>query len=80
MSRLLKNAALALAATGLALAGAAGTAVADATAEGVAVGSPGVLSGNVVQVPIHAQLNLCGNSVNIIGLVNPAAGNLCIND
>ncbi|MFD0266379.1 chaplin [Streptomyces sp. NPDC127106] len=59
--------------------GVAGSAVADSTANGAAIGSPGVLSGNVVQVPIHIPINICGNSINIIGLVNPTAGNLCIN-
>ncbi|MFJ9827567.1 chaplin [Streptomyces sp. NPDC101160] len=59
--------------------GAAAPAMADANAEGAAIGSPGVLSGNVVQIPIHLQANVCGNSVNIIGLLNPAAGNVCIN-
>ncbi|MBX9423233.1 MULTISPECIES: chaplin [Streptomyces] len=60
--------------------GAASPAFADADAYGVAVGSPGVLSGNVVQVPIHVPINVCGNSLNIIGLLNPTAGNVCIND
>nr|WP_262928274.1 MULTISPECIES: chaplin [unclassified Streptomyces] len=59
--------------------GAASPAFADAGAEGLAVGSPGVLSGNVVQVPIHVPINICGNSVNIIALLNPAFGNTCIN-
>ncbi|MFF0472483.1 chaplin [Streptomyces sp. NPDC004284] len=59
--------------------GVASPAFADADATGVAVGSPGVLSGNVVQVPIHIPINVCGNSVNVIGLLNPAAGNTCIN-
>ncbi|MFF5703752.1 chaplin [Streptomyces sp. NPDC012794] len=72
----------AIAATVLAAAGilgAGGSAVADANANGLAVGSPGVLSGNVVQVPIHIPVNACGNSINLIGLVNPAAGNVCVN-
>ncbi|CAL9488046.1 chaplin [Streptomyces sp. enrichment culture] len=60
--------------------GAAAPAVADAGANGAAVGSPGVLSGNVVQVPIHIPVNICGNTINIIGLLNPAFGNVCIND
>ncbi|CAL9300936.1 MULTISPECIES: chaplin [unclassified Streptomyces] len=60
--------------------GAAAPALADAGASGAAVGSPGVLSGNVVQVPIHIPINICGNTVNIIGLLNPAFGNVCIND
>lgn len=46
---------------------------------GAAIGSPGVLSGNVVQVPIHIPINLCGNSIDIIALLNPAFGNVCVN-
>lgn len=60
--------------------GLATPAVADAEAKGAAIGSPGVLSGNVVQVPVHIPINVCGNTINIIGLLNPAAGNVCIND
>lgn len=75
-----KKAALVLATAGLAAAGTAGSAVADATAEGAAVGSPGVLSGNLLQVPVHIPINVCGNTVNIVGLLNPAFGNVCIND
>ncbi|MFI1353121.1 chaplin [Streptomyces sp. NPDC020898] len=60
--------------------GMASPAFADAEAEGVAAHSPGVLSGNVVQVPIHIPINVCGNSINIIALLNPAVGNTCIND
>ncbi|MFI9120207.1 chaplin [Streptomyces bikiniensis] len=60
--------------------GAASPAFADADAEGAAVGSPGVLSGNVIQVPIHIPVNVCGNSVNVIALLNPAFGNVCVND
>jgi hypothetical protein len=44
------------------------------------VKSPGVLSGNVVQVPIHIPVNLCGNAVDIIALLNPAFGNACVDD
>ncbi|MEU2115516.1 chaplin [Streptomyces sp. NPDC016459] len=61
------------------VAGATGVAVADAGAKGAAVGSPGVLSGNVVQVPVHVPINLCGNTVNVVGLLNPAFGNTCVN-
>ncbi|MFP8962358.1 chaplin [Streptomyces nanhaiensis] len=50
-----------------------------ARAEGVAAGSPGVLSGNTVQAPVHAPVNVCGNSVNVVGALNPAAGNECAN-
>ena len=55
----------------------AGTASADPDPVGTAVDSPGVLSGNVVQVPIDLDLNVCGNSINVIGLLNPALGNHC---
>ncbi|MEU6893352.1 chaplin [Streptomyces sp. NPDC046557] len=80
MNSAAKKAAVALASAGLAVAGAAGAASADATAEGAAVGSPGVLSGNLAQVPVHVPINVCGNSVNIIGALNPAFGNVCVND
>ncbi|MET3984002.1 chaplin [Streptomyces sp. NPDC098789] len=75
-----KKAALVMAAAGLAAAGAAGSAAADSSAEGAAVGSPGVLSGNLAQVPVHVPVNVCGNSVNVIGLLNPAFGSVCVND
>ncbi|MFJ7150007.1 chaplin ChpH [Streptomyces sp. NPDC100445] len=63
---------------GLVLAG-AGLAVADAGAQGAAVNSPGVASGNVVQVPVHIPVNVCGNTIDVIGLLNPAFGNACVN-
>ncbi|MFD3546501.1 chaplin [Streptomyces sp. NPDC058655] len=75
-----KKAALVMATAGLAVAGAAGAASADSSAEGAAVGSPGVASGNLAQVPVHIPVNICGNSVNVIGLLNPAFGNVCVND
>ncbi|GHA79346.1 MULTISPECIES: chaplin ChpH [Streptomyces] len=76
---MIKKVVAAAAATGgLVLAG-AGMAVADAGAQGAAIGSPGVLSGNVVQVPVHVPVNLCGNTVSVIGLLNPAFGNTCVN-
>ncbi|MFD8022572.1 chaplin [Streptomyces lavendulae] len=78
MSRVLKSAGLALA-VGIAVVGGASAASADAGASGAAIGSPGVLSGNLIQVPIHVPINACGNSVSVIGLLNPAFGNTCIN-
>ncbi|MEU5315729.1 chaplin ChpD [Streptomyces sp. NPDC047461] len=60
--------------------GMAAPAFADAGAEAAAVHSPGVLSGNVVQVPVHIPVNVCGNTVNVIALLNPAFGNTCVND
>ncbi|MFG2632971.1 chaplin [Streptomyces sp. NPDC048362] len=60
--------------------GLAGPAFADAGAEGAAVHSPGFLSGNVVQVPVHIPIAFCGNSIGVIGLLHPAFGNTCVND
>ncbi|WP_406439174.1 chaplin [Streptomyces sp. NBC_00631] len=50
-----------------------------AEANGQAIGSPGLLSGNVVQVPINIPINVCGNTISVIGLLNPAIGNTCKN-
>ncbi|WP_328679468.1 chaplin [Streptomyces sp. NBC_00322] len=58
---------------------AAGAGVASATdgayADGHAVNSPGVLSGNLVQAPVHVPVNVVGNTVNVIGALNPAFAN-----
>ncbi|MFF7634061.1 chaplin [Kitasatospora sp. NPDC008050] len=74
-----KAAAVGAAVVGIVAAG-AGTAMASAGAEGAAVGSPGVLSGNLLQVPVHVPINACGNSIDVIGLLNPAFGNTCVNE
>lgn len=58
--------------------GLAGPAFADSGADGTAAGSAGVLSGNVAQVPVHVPANLCGNTVDIIGLLNPGFTNTCV--
>ncbi|MFC9507216.1 chaplin family protein [Streptomyces sp. NPDC057002] len=79
MSRIAKVGAVALGTSAVVLSG-AGLAAADAGAKGAAIGSPGVLSGNVVQVPVHVPVNVCGNTVNIIGALNPAVGNECKNN
>ncbi|MWA13366.1 chaplin [Streptomyces sp. BA2] len=78
MSRTAKALALSTVAVA-AMAGSAGIAAADAGANGAAVNSPGVISGNAVQVPVHIPVNACGNTINIIGLLNPAFGNTCVN-
>ncbi|MFC8100549.1 MULTISPECIES: chaplin [unclassified Streptomyces] len=78
MSRIAKAAGVALG-TGAVMLSGTGMAMADAGAEAAAVGSPGVLSGNVVQVPVHVPVNVCGNTINVIGLLNPAFGNTCVN-
>ncbi|MFI7101790.1 chaplin [Streptomyces sp. NPDC050161] len=71
--------AAAVAAGTLMAVGAAAPAFADSGALGSAKGSPGVISGNTIQVPIHIPINLCGNTIDIIGLLNPAFGNTCVN-
>lgn len=30
-------------------------------------------------MPVHVPVNLCGNTINVIGLLNPAFGNHCVN-
>jgi hypothetical protein len=64
MQKLKMTAAVSVAALGALLAG-AGSASADATAAGAASHSPGVLSGNLLQVPIHIPVNICGNTANL---------------
>ncbi|MES9808982.1 chaplin [Streptomyces cinereoruber] len=56
-----------------------GYAHADSGANGTASNSPGVASGNSVQVPVHVPVNACGNTVSVVGLLNPAMGNTCAN-
>ncbi|WP_030170995.1 chaplin [Streptomyces sp. NRRL S-813] len=60
--------------------GVAGPAFADAGATGGAAGSAGVISGNTIQIPIHAPINVCGNTVDVIALLDPTFGNACAND
>ncbi|MFB7505629.1 chaplin [Streptomyces broussonetiae] len=58
--------------------GGAGLAAADAGAQGAADKSPGVISGNVVQAPIHVPVELCGDTVDGIAALNPAFGTTCV--
>ncbi|GAB2606026.1 chaplin ChpF [Streptomyces capparidis] len=78
MSRIAKAAAV-TATAGLVLAGAAAPAFADAEADAAIKESPGVISGNAIQIPLHVPINICGITVDIIALLNPAFGNVCIN-
>ncbi|MFK0018019.1 chaplin [Streptomyces sp. NPDC090798] len=78
MSRIAKAAGVALG-TGAVVFSGAGLAMADAGAQGATAGSPGVLSGNLVQVPVNVPVNVCGNTVDVVGLLNPAFGNPCAN-
>lgn len=82
MKNLKKAAAVTMIAGGLIAAGAgaaSATGHGGAGAQGAAVGSPGVVSGNVVQVPVHVPVHVVGNTVNVVGLLNPAFGNLGLN-
>ncbi|MFF4475032.1 chaplin [Streptomyces sp. NPDC001599] len=82
MRRVTRNGVLAVAASGaLAVTMPAYAAFASdgAGAEGSAAGSPGLISGNTVQLPVHVPVDVCGNTVNVVGLLNPAAGNGCAN-
>jgi hypothetical protein len=78
MSRITRITAMAALAATTALGGSS-AAFADSGAKGSAVRSPGVISGNVIQIPVHVPINLCGNTVEFIGLLNPAFGNHCFN-
>ena len=79
MKNLKKVAAVTMVAGGLVAAGAGMASATDAHADGKAVGSPGVVSGNLIQAPVHVPVNVVGNSVNVIGALNPAFGNLGVN-
>ncbi|MGW0907584.1 chaplin [Streptomyces sp. NPDC002853] len=76
MKNLKKAAAVTMVAGGLVVAGAGLASATDgAHANGKAVKSPGVGSGNLVQVPVHIPVNAVGNTVSVIGALNPAFGN-----
>ncbi|MFH8441661.1 LAXTG-anchored chaplin ChpB [Streptomyces sp. NPDC018026] len=80
MRRVTRNGVFAVAASGaLAVTMPAYAAFASdgAGAEGSAAGSPGLISGNTVQLPVDVPVDVCGNTVNVVGLLNPAAGNGC---
>jgi hypothetical protein len=80
VKNLKKAAAMTMVAGGLLAAGAGVASATDgAHAGGQAVGSPGVLSGNLVQAPVDVPVNVSGNSVNVVGVLNPAFGNVATN-
>ena len=80
MVRIARAATLTVASCAVILGGAGvAAATGGAYADAVAFGSPGIASGNVVQAPVNSQLNVCGNSVNVVGVLNPAYGNVCFN-
>ncbi|WP_327312376.1 chaplin [Streptomyces sp. NBC_01235] len=53
---------------------------ADSAANGSAADPPGLISGSGVQLSVNLTVNLCGNTVNVVGALNPAAGNTCANE
>ncbi|NUK12049.1 chaplin [Streptomyces lunaelactis] len=76
MKNLKKAAALTMVAGSLVAAGAGvASATTGAHADGTAVNSPGVGSGNLVQAPVHIPVNAVGNTVSVIGALNPAFAN-----
>ncbi|WP_240135772.1 chaplin [Streptomyces sp. MUM 178J] len=79
MKNLKKAATLTMVAGSLVAAG-AGVASASSHADGYAKGSPGIVSGNLIQAPVHVPVNVSGNSVNVVGVLNPAFGNLATNN
>ena len=51
----------------------------DAAAQGEAQNSPGLGSGNVLNISVVIPVNACGNSISCIGLLNPTSGHACEN-
>lgn len=78
MSRIAKAMGVGLG-VGAVMLGGAGLAAADACADGEATDSPGVASGNLIQAPVHIPVNVCGNTVTVIGALNTATDNTCLN-
>ncbi|MEY9840721.1 chaplin [Streptacidiphilus sp. EB103A] len=74
MKNAVKGALVTVAAAGV-ITGGAGAAFASSHAVGDASCSPGVGSGNNVQVPVHVPVNIVGDTANLIGVLNPAFGN-----
>ncbi|MFJ3923460.1 chaplin [Streptomyces sp. NPDC090022] len=80
MKNIKKAAAVSMIAGGLVAAGAGVSAAhGGAHAAGEAVGSPGVASGNLIEVPLHVPVNVVGNTANVIALLNPVWGNTAVN-
>lgn len=75
-----KAAAVTMVAGGVVAAGAgAAAAHGGAAAHGHATNSPGVGSGNQVQLPVHVPVNATGNTVTVIGGLNPAFADQSVN-
>lgn len=39
--------------------------------------SPGIVSGNAIQIPVDADIPVCGNTIDVVGLLNPTSDNHC---
>ncbi|MCX4630483.1 chaplin family protein [Streptomyces sp. NBC_00354] len=50
-----------------------------ASAEGSGKDSPGLLSGNGIQLPVDVPLNISGNAVSVVGVGNSSTGNTSVN-
>lgn len=79
MKNIKKFAAVTIAVGGLALAGAGAASAHGPQAQGQAVNSPGVASGNHVQAPVFVPVNVCGNAVRAVGVMNQTFGTPCGN-
>ncbi|MFI9582887.1 chaplin [Streptomyces sp. NPDC052236] len=83
MKNLKRAAALTMVAGSLVAAGAgvaSATSGTGAEAHGAAVKSPGIASGNLVQAPVHVPVNVSGNTVNVVGALNPTFDNAAYTD
>ena len=82
MKRVTRNGMIVAASGAMAVAAPASAAFAapGVLADGAAVGSPGLISGDTVQFPVHAPVDVCGNTVNVVGLLNSAAVNGCADE
>ncbi|MFD9039170.1 chaplin family protein [Streptomyces bottropensis] len=73
-----KKAALTVTAAYLVAAASSGAAVADSSADSAAVGSPGVASGLVVQVPVDVPVTVTGLGADLVAALNPTFGNVTV--
>ncbi|MEU4211908.1 chaplin [Streptomyces sp. NPDC026206] len=83
MKNIKKAAAVTLAVGGLALAGAGAASAHGGGHVGALAeskGNPGIASGNVIQVPVEVPVNLCNNTLSVVGSFNTSAGNTCVNE
>lgn len=79
MKNIKKAAVVAVLTGGIAMAtGGAAFAWDGSGAEGAATQSPGAVSGNTIQAPIEVPVGVCSNTIDIVGLLNPAFGQPCL--